>query len=127
MAQSLTLEPEALNLKLRQYQVWNQAFAYCKTDENGNYDLNSPIDLSGYTPLLQFRTSAMAKISSLQADIYDGSIVFRPDTCPQVQVSLGMNLAPGKYEWDLRLIPNDATESIFLGQGYALIQAEVSR
>lgn len=127
MAQSLTLEPEALNIKFRQYQVWNQAFAYCRTDEQGNYDLNAPIDLSGYTPLIQFRTSALAKIIALEATVGDGTIVFRPDTCPQVQVSLGMDLAPGKYEWDLRLIPNDASESIFLGQGYALIQAEVSR
>lgn len=127
MAQSLTLEPEALNLKLRQYQVWNQAFAYCNTDAEGNYDLNSPIDLSGYTPLLQFRTTALAKTVALEATYSNGTIAFLPDRTPQVTISLGIDLAPGKYEWDLRLIPNNEKESIFLGQGYAIVQAEVSR
>lgn len=127
MALSLVQEPEALNLKVRQYQEWAQAFAYCLTDANGNYDLDLPIDLTGYTPILQFRTSALAKTVALEATVDNGAIVFDPTTCPQVQVSVGINCAPGKYEWDLRLIPNNETESIFLGQGYVLVQAEVSR
>jgi hypothetical protein len=124
---SLALTPDALNLKLRQYQEWAQAFAYCLTDENGNYDLDLPINLTGYTPLLQFRTSAMAKVAALTGSVANGAITFVPNTCPQVQISLGINVAPGKYEWDLRMIPNDNTQSIFLGRGTVQVDAEVSR
>jgi hypothetical protein len=126
-ALSLVLEPDALNLKLRQYQEWAQGFAFCLQDADGNYDLNQPIDLTGYTPLLQFRTSAMARVASLTGSVDNGALTFVPDTCPQVQVSIGINVAPGKYEWDLRLIPNDATQSIFLGRGTVQVDAEVSR
>ena len=126
-AQSLTLEPDALNLKLRQYQEWAQAFAFCLTDANGDYDLDLPIDLTGYTPLLQFRTSAMARVAALTGSVENGALTFVPATCPQVQVSMGINVAPGKYEWDLRLIPNDETQSIFLGRGTVQVDAEVSR
>lgn len=124
---SLALTPDALNLKLRQYQEWAQGFAFCLSDNEGNPDLNNPIDLSGYTPLLQFRTSAMAKVAVLTGTIDNGAITFLPDTVPQVQVSMGINVAPGKYEWDLRMIPNDNTQSIFLGRGTVQVDAEVSR
>lgn len=128
MAQSLMLEPEALNLKLRQYQVWNQAFTYCTTDAQGNPDTNAPIDLSGYSPLLQFRTSAMAKVASLTADVEHGNLVFDPTGSPQIILNVGINVPAGKYQWDLRLIlDSDPTQSVFLGQGYVLVEAEVSR
>lgn len=126
-ALSLVLEPDALNLKLRQYQEWAQGFAFCLTDANGNYDLDLPIDLTGYTPLLQFRTSAMARTAALTGTVANGALTFNPTTTPQVQVSIGIDVAPGKYEWDLRLIPNDATQSIFLGRGTVQVDAEVSR
>lgn len=124
---SLALTPDALNLKLRQYQEWAQGFAFCLQDANGNYDLNLPIDLTGYTPLLQFRTSAMAKVAALTGSVENGALTFVPDICPQVQVSMGINVAPGKYEWDLRMIPTDNTQSIFLGRGTVQVDAEVSR
>lgn len=124
---SLSQTPDALNLKLRQYQEWAQGFAFCLTDEEGNYDLNLPIDLTGYTPILQFRTSAMAKTAALTAVEGDG-LIFVGNTCPQVQVSVGVNVAPGKYEWDLRVYPpNDPYDSIFLGRGTVQVDAEVSR
>jgi len=126
-ALSLVLEPDALNLKLRQYQEWAQGFAFCLQDAQGNFDLNQPINLTGYTPLLQFRTSAMARVASLTGSVDNGALTFNPTVCPQVQVSIGIDVAPGKYEWDLRLIPNDATQSIFLGRGTVQVDAEVSR
>lgn len=124
---SLTQTPDALNLRLRQYQEWALAFAYCQQDANGDYDLDLPIDLTGYTPLLQFRTSPMARAVTLEATVANGSIVFVPNTCPQVRVSLGIDCPPGKYSWDLRLIPNNPTDSIFLGRGTVQVDAEVSR
>ena len=124
---SLSQTPEPLNLNLRQYQDWQIAFSYCNQDVNGNYDLNSPINLAGYTPLLQFRTSAMAKTVALEFSTLNNGLVFQSNTCPQVQVNGGINCAPGKYEWDLRLIPADETESIFLSRGVVQVDAEVSR
>lgn len=124
---SLAQTPDALNLKLRQYQQWNIAFSFCEQDNEGNYDLNRPISLVGFTPLIQFRTSAMAKIASLTISEANG-ITFVPNVCPQVTVGAGINVAPGKYEWDLRMINNtDPTESIFLGRGTVQVDAEVSR
>lgn len=124
---SLSQTPDALNLQLRQYQEWALAFSYCNQDADGNYDLNLPIDLSGYTPILQFRTSAMARTAALTATVENGGLTFVPNTCPQVQVSIGIDVAPGKYEWDLRCVPTDNTESIFLGRGTVQVDAEVSR
>lgn len=124
---SLSQTPTPLNLQLRQYQEWALAFSYCNQNAEGNYDLNLPIDVTGYTPIIQFRTSAMAKVPVLTATVENGALVFNPTTCPQVQVSIGIDVAPGKYEWDCRLIPADETESIFLGRGEVLIDAEVSR
>ena len=123
---SLSQTPDPLNLNLRQYQEWAIAFSYCYQNSDGNYDLNMPIDLTGYTPILQFRTSAMAKTNALSLTVGNG-LTFVPATCPQVQVSAGINVAPGKYEWDLRLEPADNTESIFLGRGVVQVDAEVSR
>ena len=125
-ALSLSQTPDPLNLRLRQYQEWAITFSYCNDDANGNPDINSPISLAGYTPLLQFRTSALAKVPSLSLGVGTG-LTFNATTCPQVQVSAGINVEPGKYEWDLRMIPADATESIFLGQGIVQVDAEVSR
>lgn len=124
---SLSQTPDALNLELRQYQEWSLAFSYCNQDANGNYDLNLPIDLSGYTPIIQFRENAMSRVAILEFTVTNGALTFDPDTCPQVQVSAGIDCAPGKYVWDLRMIPADATESIFLGQGIVTVAAEVSR
>lgn len=124
--QSITQTPDPLNIKLRQNQEWAIAFSYCNNDVDGNPDLNSPISLDGYTPLLQLRTSALAKVASLTLTEGAG-ITFNPLTCPQVQVSAGMAVGPNKYEWDLRMIPTDTTESIFLGAGVIQVEAEVSR
>lgn len=124
---SLSQTPDALNLRLRQYQQWDIAFSFCEQDAEGNYDLNLPIDLTGYTPLIQFRTSAMAKVASLTINEGNG-ITFVPNTCPQVTVGAGINVQPGKYEWDMRMINDtDPTDSIFLGRGTVQIDAEVSR
>ena len=124
---SVSQTPDALNLRLRQYQEWAMSFAYCLQDANGNYDLNQPISLAGYTPIVQFRTSAMARTAVLEGTVTNGSIAFDATTCPQVQVSLAINCPPGKYEWDLRLIPANPAESIFLGRGTVQVDAEVSR
>lgn len=125
---SFSQTPDALNLRLRQYQQWDIGFSFCEQDDQGNYDLDLPIDLTGFTPLIQFRTSAMAKVPSLTISEDNGGITFVPDVCPQVTVGAGINVAPGKYEWDLRMI-NDSnpTESIFLGRGTVQVDAEVSR
>jgi hypothetical protein len=123
---SLSQTPDPLGITLRQNQEWAITFSYCNNDVNGNPNLSSPISLAGYTPLLQFRTSALAKTASLSLGVGTG-LTFNPTTCPQVQVSAGIAVAPGKYEWDLRCIPADATESIFLGRGIVQVDAEVSR
>lgn len=103
-------------------------FAYCQTDNEGNYDLDNPIDLTGFTPILQFRTSALAKTAALTATVENGGLTFQPTVAPQVQVSVGVNVPPGKYEWDLRVSPpNDPYDSIFLGRGTVQVDAEVSR
>jgi hypothetical protein len=123
---SLSQTPDAVNLVLRQYQDWNLAFSYCQQDANGNYDLNLPINLTGYTPILQFRENAQSRVAVLQLSVGNG-LTFVPNTCPQVQVSAGVDCPPGKYVWDLRCEPADATESIFLGRGTVVVDAEVSR
>ena len=125
-AQSLSQTPDPLNLRLRQNQEWAITFSYCNTDANGNPDTNNPIVLTGYTPILQFRTSALARTAALSLTVGNG-LTFNATTCPQVQVSAGIDVAPGKYEWDLRMIPTDASESIYLGQGVVQVDAEVSR
>ena len=124
--QLLSQTPDALNIQLRQSQEWAVGFSYCNQDANGNYDLNLPIDLTGYTPILQFRTSAMARTAVLTLTNGAG-LTFIPSICPQVQVSAGINVEPGKYEWDLRMVPANNTESIFLGRGVVQVDAEVSR
>ena len=125
---SLSQTPDALNIKLRQYQEWALGFAFVNTDEEGNYDLENPIDLTGFTPILQFRTSALAKTAALTATVENGGLIFEPTTAPQVQVSVGVNVPPGKYEWDLRVSPpNNPNDSIFLGRGTVQVDAEVSR
>lgn len=123
---SLSQTPDAVNLQLRQYQNWVLAFSYCEQDANGNYDLNLPIDLTGYTPILQFRENAMSRTAVLELSVGDG-LTFDPDTCPQVRVDAGIDCAPGKYVWDLRCVPTATTESIFLGCGVVIVDAEVSR
>jgi hypothetical protein len=125
---SLSQTPDAVNLQLRQYQDWNLAFSYCEQDANGNYDLNLPINLTGYTPILQFRENAQSRTAVLElTTAAGGGLTFVANTCPQVQVSAGIDCPPGKYVWDLRCVPTDATESIFLGRGTVIVDAEVSR
>jgi len=124
--QSLSQTPDAVNLQLRQYQDWNLAFSYCEQDANGNYDLNLPINLTGYTPILQFRENAQSRTAVLELSVGNG-LTFVPTTCPQVQVSAGIDCPPGKFVWDLRCYPADQTESIFLGRGTVIVDAEVSR
>ena len=116
-AQSLSQTPDPLNLVLRQNQLWTIAFNY--TDSN-----NATINLTGYTPLLQFRTSALAKTSVLALTTGSG-IVFQPNALPQVQVSAQVAVPPGKYEWDLVL--TKSTGNIYLGCGTVQVNAEVSR
>jgi len=119
-AQSITQTPDPLNIQVRQNQEWAITFSYCQ-----NQDITQPISLAGYTPLLQFRTSALAKTSSLSLTVGNG-LTFNPTTCPQVQVSAGITCAPGKYEWDLKLTPVSG-EAIYLGRGIVQVDAEVSR
>jgi hypothetical protein len=116
--QSIDQTPEALNLTLRQYQEWNIAFNY--TDSTGTL-----INLTGYTPELQFRTSALAKTTVLSLTTANG-ITFAPNSNPQVTISADIEVAPGKYEWDLRLTAT-GQGSIFLGRGEVIIQAGVTR
>ena len=116
-AQSLSQTPDPLNLVLRQNQLWTIAFSY--TDPTG-----ATINLTGYTPLLQFRTSALAKTPSLALTTSNG-ITFNPNTNPQVQISTNVNVAPGKYEWDLVL--QSSSGNIYLGCGTVQVNAEVSR
>lgn len=116
-SQTINQTPEPLNLSLRQYQEWAITFTYQQS--NGTL-----IPLTGYTPLLQFRTSALASSSVLSLTSGSG-ITFNPTTAPQVQVSAPINCPPGKYEWDLRM--NNANGSIFLGRGIVIVDAEVSR
>lgn len=123
---SISQTPDPTNITVRQNQEWALTFSYCNKDVNGNPNLSDPISLAGYTPLLQLRTSALAKTPALSLTVGNG-LTFNPTTCPQVQVSAGMNVNPGKYEWDLRCIPTDASESIFLGRGIIQVDAEVSR
>lgn len=116
-AQSLSQTPDPLNLILRQNQNWTIGFTY--TDADGNL-----INLTGYTPLLQFRTSALAKTTALSLDTSNG-ITFQPDTAPQVQIAAEIDVAPGKYEWDLVL--QNSTGNLYLGCGTVQVNAEVSR
>jgi len=116
-AQSLSQTPDPLNLILRQNQNWTIGFEY--TDAQGNL-----INLTGYTPLLQFRTSALAKTAALSLSVSNG-ITFQPNTNPQVQIAAEVNVAPGKYEWDLVL--QGSTGNLYLGCGTVQVNAEVSR
>lgn len=124
-ALSLSQTPDPLNLTLRQNQEWAIGFSYCESDVNGNPDLNNPISLAGYTPLLQFRTSALAKTTVLSLSVGNG-LTFNPNTCPQVQVSAGIDTPPGKYQWDLKCTPANG-DAVYLGQGIVIVEAEVSR
>jgi hypothetical protein len=116
-AQSLSQTPDPLNLVLRQNQNWNIGFSY--TDPSGGV-----IDVTGFTPLLQFRTSALAKTTALSLTTSNG-ITFNPTTLPQVQISTNLVVAPGKYEWDLVL--QNSSGNIVLGCGTVQVNAEVSR
>ena len=124
-ALSLSQTPDPLNITLRQNQEWALNFSYCNNDANGDPDLNSPISLVGYTPLLQFRTSALARTTELALTVGNG-LTFNPTTCPQVQVNTGITTPPGKFEWDLKLTPADG-DAIYLGRGIVQVNAEVSR
>lgn len=117
-SQSISQTPDPLNITVRQSQEWAINFSY--EDSNGN-----PISLAGYTPLLQFRTSALARTTVLSLTVGSG-LTFNPTTSPQVQVNTGITCAPGKYEWDLKLTPSNG-EAIFLGVGTVIVNAEVSR
>lgn len=116
-AQSIRQAPNPLNLTLKQFQEWAITFAY--EDSNG-----AIINLSGYTPILQFRTSALAKQTVLSLTVGNG-LTWQPNANPQVQVSAPINCDPGKYEWDLRL--EDGNGSIYLGLGTVEVLANVSR
>ena len=115
---SISQTPDPLNITVRQNQDWAITFSY--EDSTGTI-----IPLTGYTPLLQLRTSALAKVPALSLSSGAG-LTFTPTTLPQVQVSAGMTVAPGKYEWDLKLTPSNG-EAIFLGRGIIQVDAEVSR
>ena len=124
-AQSISQTPDPLNITVRQNQEWAINFSYCNDDVNGNPDLNSPINLTGYTPILQFRTSALARTTELSLTVGSG-LTFNPTTCPQVQVNTGITTPPGKFEWDLKCTPFDG-DAIYLGRGIVQVDAEVSR
>jgi hypothetical protein len=116
-AQSISQTPDPLNITVRQNQEWAINFTY--QDSAGN-----PISLAGYTPLLQFRTSALAKTAALSLSVGNG-ITFNATTAPQVK-SIQASQQPRKYEWDLNLTPTNG-EAIFLGRGIVQVDAEVSR
>jgi hypothetical protein len=124
-AQAISQTPDPLNITVRQNQEWAINFSYCNDDVNGNPDLNSPINLTGYTPILQFRTSALARTTELSLTVGNG-LTFNPTTCPQVQVNTGITTPPGKFEWDLKCTPYDG-DAIYLGRGIVQVDAEVSR
>ena len=115
---SVSQTPEALNITVRQKQEWALDFYY--KDAQGQ-----DINLSGYTPILQFRTSALARTTALNLTEGNG-LTFNPTTSPQVQVNAEITCDPGKYEWDLRCIPATGG-SIFLSRGIVIVDAEVSR
>ena len=115
---SVSQTPEALNITVRQKQEWALDFYY--KDSAGQ-----DIDLTGYTPLLQFRTSALARTTVLDLTVGNG-LTFDPTTSPQVRVNAEITCEPGKYEWDLRCIPASGG-SIFLSRGIVIVDAEVSR
>lgn len=117
-SQAISQTPDPVNITVRQNQEWAINFSY--QDSTGTV-----ISLAGYTPLLQFRTSALAKTTALSLTSGSG-IIFNPTTLPQVQVNTGITCAPGKYEWDLKLTPSNG-EAIFLGRGIVQVDAEVSR
>ena len=117
-AQSIRPTHDPLNITVRQNQGWAINFSY--TDTNGN-----AISLSGYTPILQFRTSALARTTALSLTNGNG-LTFNPNSLPQVQVNTGITTAPGKYEWDLKCTPSNG-EAIYLGRGIVEVDAEVSR
>ena len=117
-SQSISQTPDALNIEVRQGQQWNIGFSY--TDQNGTL-----IDLTGYTPQLQFRTSALAKTPALNLTVGNG-LTFNPSSLPQVLVGAVINVNPGKYEWDLKLTAS-GQGAIFLGRGVVQVDAEVTR
>jgi hypothetical protein len=117
-SQAISQTPDPLNITVRQSQEWNIGFSY--TNQDG-----TTIDLLGYTPELQIRTSALAKTVSQDLTVGHG-LTFTHNTTPQVQVSTTINLAPGKYEWDLRLTAT-GQGAIFLGRGTMTVDAEVTR
>lgn len=117
--QAITFPPAPTNLELRQNQAWNIGFSYCQ-----NSDPTQPINVTGYTPLLQFRSSALSATTLLSLSSGNG-ITFNPTTCPQVQVSTIINVAPGNYVWDCIL--QSSSGNIVLGCGTVRIDAEVSR
>lgn len=117
-ALSVSQTPDPLNIQVRQNQEWALDFYY--KDPSGN-----DIDLTGYVPLLQFRTSALAKTAALSLTDGDG-LTFDPTTSPQVRVNAGIFCNPGKYEWDLKLTPTSG-EAIYLSRGIVQVDAEVSR
>jgi len=116
-SQAISQTPDPLNITVRQNQEWAINFSY--TDSTGTL-----ISLAGYTPILQFRTSALAKTTALALTTSNG-ITFNPTTTPQVQIAAEVNVAPGKYEWDLVL--QGSTGNLYLGCGTVQVNAEVSR
>ena len=115
---AISQTPDPLNITVRQSQEWNIGFSYENQD-------GSTIDLTGYTPELQIRSSALAKTIAQDVTVGNG-ITFTPATLPQVQVSTTINVAPGKYEWDLKLTAM-GQGAIFLGRGTIIVDAEVTR
>lgn len=117
-ALSISQTPDPLNITVRQNQEWAINFSY--QDANGEV-----ISLAGYTPLLQFRTNALSRVTVLSLTEGNG-ITFEPNSLPQVQINTGITCGPGKYEWDLKLTPANE-EAIYLGRGTVIVDAEVSR
>jgi len=117
--QALSFTPAATPLSFRQNQAWNQGYSYCQ-----NADPTQPINVTGYTPILQFRTAALASTTVLSLSVGQG-ITFNPTTCPQVQISTVINVVPGDYVYDCVL--QGSSGNIVLGWGTVHIDAEVSR
>jgi hypothetical protein len=117
-AQSISQTPDPLNITVRQNQEWAINFSY-------QTSTGTAISLAGYTPILQFRESALSRTAVLSLSVGNG-ITFNATTLPQVQVNTGITTPPGKYEWDLKCTPANG-EAIYLGRGVIIVDAEVSR
>jgi hypothetical protein len=116
--------PDPVNLTLRQNQRWTVNFAYLNPD-------GSTIDLTGYNPLLTFRTTAQSRQEVLaMGTSADSGITFNPTTNPQVMIDGVIACDPGRYEYDLALYETfngNPSVALFLAVGTVTVEGAVTR